>query len=142
VSRMYPSDFHDTFDLPPATISAEKRYITNVPQQRLFFLNNTFVQKQADAIADRIKSEATPEAQVKKAFELVYQRRPTLREIAASVAFIQKPPHLPVPETPSAEAEAEKSDKEEKDAPKQLPDSPLRSFCWALLSSNEFLYID
>ena len=25
---------------------------------------------------------------------------------------------------------------------KPLPDSPLRSFCWALLSSNEFLFID
>jgi hypothetical protein len=32
--------------------------------------------------------------------------------------------------------------KEDKDAPKPLPDSPIRSFCWALLSSNEFLFID
>ena len=48
--------FQATFDLPPATISAEKRYVTNVPQQRLFFLNNSFVHKQAEALAERVKS--------------------------------------------------------------------------------------
>ena len=74
VSRMYPADFHATFDLPTATISTEKRYTTNVPQQRLFFLNNTLVHKQAEAIAERLKLEPTPEARVKKAFELIYQR--------------------------------------------------------------------
>ena len=56
VSRLYPSDFQSTFDLPPATISAEKRYSTNVPQQRLFFLNSAFVHKQAEAIAERLKA--------------------------------------------------------------------------------------
>jgi hypothetical protein len=30
-------------------------------------------------------------------------------------------------------------EKESKDKPK---DSPLKAFCWALLSSNEFLFID
>ena len=50
VSRMYPNDFQVTFDVPTSTISAEKRYATNVPQQRLFFLNNTFVQKQAQKL--------------------------------------------------------------------------------------------
>src|SRR6185295_12815645 len=79
VSRMYPADFHATFDLPTATISTEKRYTTNVPQQRLFFLNNTLVHKQADAIAELLKFEPTPEARVKKAFGngvglLVHQR--------------------------------------------------------------------
>ena len=38
------------------TISAERRYTTNVPQQRLFFLNNAFVHKQAEELANRIKA--------------------------------------------------------------------------------------
>jgi len=140
VSRMYPSDFQATFDLPPATISTEKRYTTNVPQQRLFFLNNLFVEKQADAIAERIKTEPTPEARVTKAFEIIYQRPPTSEELSLAIAFIQKPPLTAavvagMPRTAESAADRE-------GAPKKLPDSPLRSFCWALLSSNEFLFVD
>ena len=147
VSRMYPADFHATFDLPTATISTEKRYTTNVPQQRLFFLNNTLVHKQADAIAELLKFEPTPEARVKKAFELIYQRAPTAEELAASILFVDKPAYKgPPPVAPASEADVKAAlganKKEDKDAPKPLPDSPLRSFCWALLSSNEFLFID
>jgi len=147
VSRMYPADFHATFDLPTATISTEKRYTTNVPQQRLFFLNNTLVHKQAEAIAERLNFEPTPEARVKKAFELIYQRAPTAEELAASILFVDKPAYKgPPPVAPASEADVKAAlganKKEDKDAPKPLPDSPLRSFCWALLSSNEFLFID
>ena len=147
VSRMYPADFHATFDLPTATISTEKRFTTNVPQQRLFFLNNALVHKQADAIAERLKFEPTSEAKAKKAFELVYQRMPTAEELAASILFVDKPAYQgPPPVAPASEADLKKAlgekSKEDKDAAKPLPDSPLRSFCWALLSSNEFLFID
>jgi hypothetical protein len=111
VSRMYPNDFQMTFDFPTPTISAERRYTTNVPQQRLFFLNNDFVQTQAESLAERIKSAGTEEAQVKKAYEIAYQRMPMAQEVTAAIEFIG--------ETGS-----------------------LKPFCWALLSSNEFLFID
>jgi hypothetical protein len=138
VSRMYPADFHATFDLPTATISTEKRYTTNVPQQRLFFLNSTLVQKQSDAIAENLKGLETPEAQVKRAFELIYQRAPTPAELSVSSAFVSRPASAAALPTPVADPK----DKKDKDAPKPLPDSPLRSFAWALISSNEFLFID
>jgi len=149
VSRLYPSDFQLTFDLPPATLSAEKRFVTNVPQQRLFFLNNNVVHTQAATIADRLGSLGGEEAQVKKAFELIYQRAPSAEEIAVSVAYLKKPP-LQVADEAAAKKEAAAKNEEtpakkgEPDAParKVLPDSPLRSLIWALLSSNEFLYID
>jgi hypothetical protein len=111
VSRMYPNDFQLTFDFPTPTIAAERRYTTNVPQQRLFFLNNSFVQTQAESLAERIKSAGTEEAQVKKAYEIVYQRMPMPQEVTAAIEFI---------------GEA----------------ASLKPFCWALLSSNEFLFID
>jgi hypothetical protein len=118
VSRMYPNDFQMTFDFPTPTISAERRYITNVPQQRLFFLNNSFVHKQAEELANRIKSEGSEDAKITRAFEIVYQRGPTPEELKASSQFL-------------------------KDAAQQPEeDSPMQSFCWALLSSNEFLFID
>src|SRR5215813_13483319 len=88
VSRMYPNDFQMTFDFPTPTISAERRYITNVPQKRLFFLNNAFVHKQAKELATRVTSEATEEAQVTKAFQIVYQRLPTADELKASIQFL------------------------------------------------------
>jgi mono/diheme cytochrome c family protein len=139
VSRLYPSTFQSTFDLPPAVISAEKRYVTNVPQQRLFFLNGSVVQAQAETIAERVKSAGNEEAQVTKAYELVYQRAPTPEELALSVTFLKKPPIYSEPAAPAAPAEGDGDATTKK---KMLPDSPLRSFVWALLSSNEFLYID
>ena len=35
ISRVVPNNFETTFDLPTPTFSAEKRYATNVPLQRL-----------------------------------------------------------------------------------------------------------
>jgi mono/diheme cytochrome c family protein len=156
VSRMYPSDFQATFDVPAATISAERRYTTNVPQQRLFFLNNSFVQKQAERLVERIKDAGDPAAQVKKAFDIVYQREATPEEIAAALELVTMEPMKPVTtanataakpdevkaqDAPVADIDSKGKD-DDKDVKKKLPDSPLRSFAWALLSSNEFLFID
>ena len=141
VSRLYPGDFQVIFDLPTATISAEKRYVTNVPQQRLFFLNSPVVRTQAEAIADRLKGVESQEAQVKKAFELVYQRQPSADEIRGALEFLQLPPAAPAPAPPAAPGAA-KDGKDDANEPKRLPPSTLRSFVWALLSSNEFLYLD
>jgi Protein of unknown function (DUF1553) len=139
VSRMYPADFQATFDVPTATISTEKRYATNVPQQRLFFLNNSFVEKQAEKIAEKLKPLGDEAMQVTKAFQLILQREPTADELKASTLFLKMPPVKFMPEEPAAGGEGS-GDKEP--APKKLPDSLLRSFCWALLSSNEFLFLD
>ncbi len=142
VSRMYPSDFHSTFDLPAATISTEKRYTTNVPQQRLFFLNGTVVQQQAQAIADRIAPLGSPDAQVRKVFELVYQRAPTPEELSVATAFVQKPAYRTALDAVVPVATDGVVAPERGSEPSRLPDSPLRSLCWALLSSNEFLFLD
>jgi mono/diheme cytochrome c family protein len=165
VSRMYPNDFQMTFDFPTPTISAERRYITNVPQQRLFFLNNSFVHKQAEELATRVQSEASPEAQITKAFKIVYQRVPTPEELKASIQFLRDAGAQVAPAAPApAPAPATRSDakpesggsslmaamlaqeqKQSENPPAEkaaVQESPLQSFCWALLSSNEFLFID
>jgi mono/diheme cytochrome c family protein len=164
VSRMYPNDFQMTFDFPTPTISAERRYITNVPQQRLFFLNNSFVHKQAAELANRIKDEPNQDAQITKAFQLVYQRAPTPEELKASIQFLRDAAQqsaLPQPvysparvmdakpvgagsslETAMAMAQKESEKEPEKKDVQPVKDSPMQSFCWALLSSNEFLFID
>ena len=106
VSRVFPNEFQTLFDLPIPTLSAERRYTTNVALQRLFFLNNEFVHKQAGALAERVRPAGNDEAQVRKAFEIVYERAPSAEELAVS------------------------------------REVPLESLCWALLSSNEFLFLN
>ena len=100
ISRMYPNDFQMTFDFPTPTISAERRYTTNVPQQRPFFLNNNFVHKQAEALADRVQPAGSDEAQVTKAFEIAYQRVPAPEELKSSIQFLHDAAQT-VPTTPS-----------------------------------------
>jgi hypothetical protein len=157
VSRVFPNDFQTTFDFPTATFSSERRYTTNVPQQRLFFLNNEFVRKQAEALAERVKGAGNEEAQIRKAFSIVYQRQPSADELTASLELL----HDTTGAAPSASADWKPSNasgglaakpeasaatvgtqpEEPKKAAKPSA-SPLKSLCWALLSSNEFLYLN
>ena len=160
VSRVFPNEFQTLFDYPLPTLSAERRYTTNVALQRLFFLNNEFVHKQAAALAERVKGAGNEEAQVGKAFEIVYQREPLADELAFSVALLHD---TSTPAEPATRAEvsfkpaafAAKPDGEAKDsmtsapaaAPAATPvakkvESPLEALCWALLSSNEFLFLN
>jgi hypothetical protein len=165
VSRMYPNDFMRTFDFPPATIAADMRYTTNVPQQRLFFLNNEFVHRQAEALADRLNTETTNEAKVTKAFQLALQRKPSPEELQVGIEMLktaasETPAVAPAPdrsmsspaasslagkpEKPDAMAEADSSeaDKEKKKPAVKINHTPLKSLCWGLLSSNEFLFLN
>jgi hypothetical protein len=91
-----------------------------VPQQRLFFLNNPFVSDAAAAMAERVKDAGDDEAQVRKAFLIAYQRDPSADELALMMQFLQR--------DAAARPDSEKS--------------RLQYVCWALLSSNEFLFMD
>jgi mono/diheme cytochrome c family protein len=134
ISRVFPNNFQSTFDLPVATLSAERRYTTNVPPQRLFFLNNEFVHKNADALAERVKNAGDERAQVKQAFLLAYQRPPTADELSLAVDLLHTHPDP----APAPSGMASKADSSAKEKP---PVSDLNSLCWALISSNEFLYV-
>ena len=53
VSRYKLDDYLQLFDFPSPNLSAEKRFTTNVPLQRLFFMNSDFMQQQAELLARR-----------------------------------------------------------------------------------------
>jgi len=159
VSRVFPNEFQTLFDYPIPTLSAERRYTTNVALQRLYFLNNEFVHKQAEALADRVKAAGNEEAQVRKAFELVYQRDPSADELNFSVSLLHDSTVPATAEPVRAEtnfkqsAFAAKPDGEAKDTMSSAPaapakpavkkvETPLEALCWALLSSNEFLFLN
>jgi Protein of unknown function (DUF1553) len=164
VSRVFPNEFQTLFDYPLPTLSAERRYTTNVALQRLFFLNNEFVHKQAAALAERVKGAGNEEAQVRKAFEIVYQRDPSADELSFSVGLLHDA-SAPGGTEPATKAEvsfkpaafAAKPDGENKDSMTSTPapnaaaaappavkkvETPLEALCWALLSSNEFLFLN
>ena len=134
VSRVFPNNFQSIFDLPIATLSAERRYTTNVPPQRLFFLNNEFVHKNADQLAERVKNAGDERAQVRQAFIIAYQRPPTADELSLAVDLMHTHPDS----TSAAAGIASKPEPSAKDKPAV---SDLNSLCWALISSNEFLYV-
>ena len=152
VSRVFPNEFQTLFDFPLPTLSAEKRYTTNVALQRLFFLNNEFVHKQAAALAERVKSAGNDDAQVRKAFEIVYQRDPSAGELTFSLSLLHDPaaPATVAEAAPRAAPFAGKPDGTSTvpaAAPAETPkpkaaETPLEGLCWALLSSNEFLFLN
>jgi hypothetical protein len=126
VSRMAPDVFQQTWDFPVATLSSEGRFTTNVPPQRLFFLNSTVIYKRAEDLAARVGESGTLEEQIRRVYQVVYQREPEPVEIATIERIVQQPVE---------------SDSGGPGAAVARP-SPLKSVCWAVLSSNEFLYID
>ena len=60
VSRFQVDEYLQTFDFPNPSLSAERRYTTNVPAQSLYFMNSPFVRRQAELFVDRLLEEAQP----------------------------------------------------------------------------------
>jgi mono/diheme cytochrome c family protein len=92
VSRYKLDTFLQTFDFPSPSISAEKRFITTVPLQRLFLMNSDFSQIEAEELAKRVASEPNNRARIKKAYELVLLRQPTEQEIQLGLEYLQSEP--------------------------------------------------
>ena len=76
VSRYKLDQYLQLFDFPAATISAEQRFTTSVPLQRLFFMNSDFMQQQGELLARRVAANEPTRA---PAFE-----RPIASSSAAS----------------------------------------------------------
>jgi hypothetical protein len=81
--------FMDSFDCPDPSVATPQRSNSNTPVQALTLLNNGFVMKQSDRMAERLQREAPGvEAQVSRAYSLLYGRAPSEKELRAGVAFI------------------------------------------------------
>jgi mono/diheme cytochrome c family protein len=87
VSRRKLDPLLGLFDFPNPTATAEQRLATNVPIQRLFFLNSGFVLRQVEALAKRVEPEATPEARVRGLYRYVFGRAPTAEELRLGRPF-------------------------------------------------------
>jgi len=79
----------DTFDCPDPAAAAPRRAITTTPLQALALWNNGFALRAADAFASRVSKDAdTVEKQVRRAWQLAYQREPTADEMKLAAKLV------------------------------------------------------
>jgi hypothetical protein len=73
-------------------MSAEKRFTTTVPLQRLFLMNSDFVQLEAEALAKRVAAEPDNRARIRKIYTLTYGRLPSEQEIQIGLGYLHSEP--------------------------------------------------
>ena len=88
--RMQQDSTFGAFDCPDGGQVAPKRMHSTTPLQALNLLNSSFMLQQSDFFAERLRREAGNDvaAQVRRAFELAYNRPPDADELKAARAFI------------------------------------------------------
>jgi hypothetical protein len=106
VSRYKLDTYLQLFDFPSPQISAEKRFTTTVPLQRLFLMNSDFTQIEAEELAKRIATEPNNRARIAKVHQLVYGRDPTEAEIALGLEYLSSEPLKQYEEVKAEEAKA------------------------------------
>jgi Protein of unknown function (DUF1553)/Protein of unknown function (DUF1549)/Planctomycete cytochrome C len=124
VSRYRLNNFLQVFDFPNPSFTAEQRFTTIVPLQRLFFMNSSFVYKQAQAFARRVYDEGSDTARIEKAYRILFGRSPSAEETKAGLSFLQAHP-----ETPGDQIAGQ-------------PPTAWNEYARVLLSSNEFEFVN
>ncbi len=122
VRRSRPLAVLHAFDAPVMEVNCEKRQSSTVATQSLMLMNSQFVLDQATRFAKRLRKEGGQELsdQIKRAWQLAFSRNPTTGELSDATAFL------------ITQADAKPKDELQ----------PLTNLCQALLSANEFLYVD
>ena len=120
-SRLIPMMM--VLDWPEPLNSIGARPVTTVAPQALLFMNSPQARQYSDALASRVKSPEISES-IAGAYQLCFQRPPTQEETRAAVRFtrLQADGYRA-----SAQHDPEKT--------------ALADFCQALLSANEFVYV-
>jgi mono/diheme cytochrome c family protein len=124
VSRFHLSQYLEVFDFPNPGFSADQRFSSNVPLQRLYFMNDPFVYDQAGKLADRLFPLPNDEARIRQAYLLLYGRTPLPKELELGEAFLKN-----TPEKPGYAVDGE-------------PITAWKQYARILLSSNEFEFIN
>jgi mono/diheme cytochrome c family protein len=124
VSRFRIDPFLQAFDFPNPTFTAEQRFSTNVPVQRLYFMNDPFVYKQAEVLADKVYAKGDDSARIKEVYRLVFGRDPKPAELQAGLEFLKTTPDKPGYMV------------------NQQPVSAWKEYCRVLFSSNEFEFLN
>jgi len=143
VRRSRPLAMLHAFDAPVMEVNCERRQSSTVATQSLMLMNSQFMLDQAARFAQRLQKEAADDTarQIALAWQLAFSRSPTESDRNDALDFLSgQVDHLKaVVETKAAEKKDEKTKTGAKPAPEL---QALTDLCQALLSANEFLYVD
>jgi cytochrome c553 len=155
VRRTRPLEMFATFDAPAMTdANCESRPVTTVSPQSLLLMNNGYMREAAQFFATRLISEtagvpnesrlespghtADTRAQIERAYRLCFGRQPSMSEIEGAHELVKE-------QTAHYQAQPAKLEHVTGPAEKE-PAKPellaLTALCHALMSANEFLYVD
>src|SRR5438067_3894326 len=78
------------FDFPDPSLIIGERATTTVPAQSLYLMNNPFVIRQAEALADKLLASGGKDdaARLTWAYQLCYSREPSKKELKSAQEFI------------------------------------------------------
>jgi hypothetical protein len=138
VRRSRPLAVLETFDLPAMTPNCTARNSTTGAPQSLLLMNGEFLLEQSRRLAERLTSEIPddPAEQIRRAWRLMLARTPSEDEVAAAERFVREQQDYF-----GANPDRLKPQKKGETA-MTPPVAALANVCQALLSCNEFLYID
>jgi Protein of unknown function (DUF1553)/Protein of unknown function (DUF1549)/Planctomycete cytochrome C/EF hand len=77
------------FDFPDPSLIIGERPITTIPAQSLYLMNNPFVIRQAEGLADKLLASGDDDAgKLTRAYQLAFSRPPSEKELKAAQDFI------------------------------------------------------
>ena len=77
------------FDFPDPSLIIGERATTAVPAQSLYLMNNPFVIKQAEGMADKLLASGDDDdAKLTRAYQMCYSRPPSEKELKAAQKFL------------------------------------------------------
>jgi hypothetical protein len=142
VKRVLTYPMFEAFDAPTSEDSCPRRFSTVVPSQALTLMNDKFVLQWSREFAERVLNDGglSPDQRIERAYRLAFSRVPKPEERTAVSQFLAKQSTL---------IAGRLSNNEKVMLPDRVPAGmePAQAaafvdFCHALMSSNEFLYID
>jgi hypothetical protein len=131
VRRSRPVAMLQAFDAPVMETNCESRPNSTVATQSLMLINGRFTLDQAAKLAERVAADAQGDAeavrgQVSRAWDLALCRPPTEDELLLATRFVTQ--QISTLETTSND--------------KSPTQQAMTNLCQALISCNEFLYVD
>jgi len=143
ISRFKLNSLLTLFDFPSPSHTSEQRNVTNVPTQRLFFLNSDLVWQQAGFLAERLAAgtDVGNETKIRRAYRLLFGREATEAEVRLGIEFLQD-----VQRESDENREAADIKRIAQKTQPQIQRQAGRISAWqqyaqVLLSSNDFLFV-
>jgi hypothetical protein len=91
-ARSGTNRFLDVFDCPDPSTTTPKRVVTTTPLQALSLMNNSFVLRMSERLAERVRADAGEDtaAQAKRLYLLAYGRPPEADELDGASTFARQ----------------------------------------------------